>query len=441
MNRGRKLGLFLFGALLIVLFAGIAIAQGVSNPSVPSGDIALVEDVPDGAGDISMEDYDRAILQTVARSGLQEAPKEGDAQFDQIHEAAINDLLDQAWLTGEASELGITATDREVAAELETVKDQQFKTEAEFNKYLKEANFTLEEVTSRVRLQLLSQKIQDKITKSVSSVPDSDIENYYEGAKDQFTTPEARDILVIVNKDKAKIDEAKAALEENSDKKAFAAAAKKYSTDPTASAGGVRAGVTEGVIADPAGSEIFDAPDDGTIIGPIENDDGYYLFKVTKVTPEETQPLDTVRQQVSQQLVQQAQQSKMTSFVKSYNAKWTSRTFCAEDYTTSRCSNFKGDGRVEGADPACYKAGAGDPAKPLVCPASVFQLKPALPGSSTVLAPNGIQLPQHPITSGDSSAAPAAGAGAAGTLGGTDATAAAAAQAQAAAAAQAAGGQ
>ena len=126
MNRGRKLGLFLFGALLIVLFAGIAIAQGVSNPSVPSGDIALVEDVPDGAGDISMEDYDRAILQTVARSGLQEAPKEGDAQFDQIHEAAINDLLDQAWLTGEASELGITATDREVAAELETVKDQQF---------------------------------------------------------------------------------------------------------------------------------------------------------------------------------------------------------------------------------------------------------------------------------------------------------------------------
>ena len=77
-----------------------------------------------------------------------------------------------------APELGIPATHPELPAELERVKDQQFKTEAEFNKYLKEANFTLEEVTSRVRLQLLSQKIQDKITKSVSSVPDSDIENY-----------------------------------------------------------------------------------------------------------------------------------------------------------------------------------------------------------------------------------------------------------------------
>lgn len=97
-----------------------------------------------------------------------------------------------SWLTGEASELGITATDREVAAELETVKDQQFKTEAEFNKYLKEANFTLEGSHLQDQLQLLDQKIQDKITKSVSSVPDSDIENYYEGAKDQFTTPGPR---------------------------------------------------------------------------------------------------------------------------------------------------------------------------------------------------------------------------------------------------------
>ena len=92
----------------------------------------------------------------------------------------------------------------EVAAELETVKDQQFKTEAEFNKYLKEANFTLEEVTSRVRLQLLSQKIQDKITKSVSSVPDSDIENYYEGAEDEVTTAEDRDGVGRGNKKKGK---------------------------------------------------------------------------------------------------------------------------------------------------------------------------------------------------------------------------------------------
>ena len=35
-------------ALLVVLFVGVAIAQGIGNPSVPSGDVAVVEDAPDG---------------------------------------------------------------------------------------------------------------------------------------------------------------------------------------------------------------------------------------------------------------------------------------------------------------------------------------------------------------------------------------------------------
>ena len=41
-------------------------------------------------------------------SPFNQAPEPGNAQFEQIKEAAINDLLDQAWLTGEAAELGVT---------------------------------------------------------------------------------------------------------------------------------------------------------------------------------------------------------------------------------------------------------------------------------------------------------------------------------------------
>ncbi len=74
MSVPRRSGLIVFGALLIVLFAGIAIAQGIGNPSVPSGDIAIVEDVPGDLGDISQERYDRSFLQTWKRAGLQQAP-------------------------------------------------------------------------------------------------------------------------------------------------------------------------------------------------------------------------------------------------------------------------------------------------------------------------------------------------------------------------------
>jgi hypothetical protein len=50
MSSTRKIGLIGFGALLVLLFAGFAITGGIGNPSVPEGDAALVEEVPDEIG-------------------------------------------------------------------------------------------------------------------------------------------------------------------------------------------------------------------------------------------------------------------------------------------------------------------------------------------------------------------------------------------------------
>ena len=209
MSRPRRFGLIVFGAILVALFAVIAIANGgVGKPSVPSGDIIYVQEVPDGLGNISQDDYNRSFEQTWKRGGLKSAPKEGDAQYDQVKEAAINDLLDQAWLTGEAEELGVSATDREVASELETIKKDQFPTPKAFSDFLKTSGFTAQEVEFRVKLQVLSRKIQDQITKSVTDVPDSEIEDFYDSSKESFTTPETRDIRLIVTDKKADADKA-----------------------------------------------------------------------------------------------------------------------------------------------------------------------------------------------------------------------------------------
>ena len=227
MSGARKFGLILFGAILVVLFAGIAIAQGVSKPGVESGDIITVQDVPDGKGSITEEDYNRSFEQTWKRGGLQAAPKEGDAQYDQVKEAAINDLLDQAWLAGEANELGVTATDREIDNELATIKKDQFPTPKAFNDFLKSSGFTMAEVRDRVELQVLSRKIQDQITKSVTDVPDSEIENFYESSKESFTTPETRDIRLIVTDKKADAEQAISELGDDPTDEEFAKVAKK----------------------------------------------------------------------------------------------------------------------------------------------------------------------------------------------------------------------
>ena len=208
MSGARKFGLIVFGAILVALFAGIALAQGIGNPTIPSGDIIKVEEVPDDLGNISEEDYERSFTQTWKRGGLQSAPKEGDAQYEQVREAAINDLLDQAWLTGEAAEMDVSATDRELDNELATIKQDQFPTPEAFNDFLKESGFNMEEVRDRVRLQVLSRKIQDKMTTSVTDVPDSEIEKFYESSQASFTTPETRDIELIVTNNQAAADKA-----------------------------------------------------------------------------------------------------------------------------------------------------------------------------------------------------------------------------------------
>ena len=140
-------------------------AQGLGEPSVPSGDIALVTSVPSEIGHISEADYKKSLLQQQAQAGAKKAPKAGSKKAEELHKAAIGELLNSAWIFGEAEELGIKVTPKEVETELAKVKKESFKTEKAFQEFLKEDHFTEEEVNERIELQILSTKIQEKITK------------------------------------------------------------------------------------------------------------------------------------------------------------------------------------------------------------------------------------------------------------------------------------
>jgi foldase protein PrsA len=459
MSGARKFGLVLFGAILAVVFAGIAIANGgVTQPSVPSGDVALVQEVPNGLGDISQKDYDATFFQTWKRGGLQKAPKPGDAQYQQVREAALNDLLDQAWLSGEAKELGVDATDREVQNEFKTIRKDQFEDDAAYKKFLKDSGFTDEQVLDRVRLQVLSRKIEESITEGVTSVSDDDAKDYYEENKATFVTPQSRDVKLVVVDNKKDADTVAAAIEKDDSEESFAKLAKKFSTHASKSQDGDTV-ATEGAFPDPAGSDIMSA-EVGAVEGPVKAGEDFYFFRIVKDTPEETKSFDDVKDQIKQQLLPTAQQEAMSKFVADYNAKWTARTFCADDYKTARCHNYEPSGRLtqvdpstgaatDVADPACYTEDApdkvADSKAPIACPSLVPGRKVPAPGSALDLGVDPSQVigtlpPQRPVPAGDSedaaAAAGAAGAaglgGAAGAAGGDAAAQAAAAQAAAA---------
>jgi hypothetical protein len=241
---------------------------------------------------------------------------------------------------------------------------------------------------------MLSEQIQNQVTEEAPVPSKTEIEDYYEAAKSsQYTTPESRDIRVIKNKDKAKVEEAKAALEKDKTEKNWEKVAKKYSTDTTKRTGGLQSAVTEGTIGEPLDAEVF-AADQGELVGPLQEGKSYTVFEVMKITPEKVQSFDEAKTQISEQLAEQAKQQNFAAFVRNYGSKWKSRTFCAADFTLERCANFKSDGRPPEANEACFEADPKTPAE--ACPAPIPQVKPAQPGTVSPLNPEGQKLAQRP---------------------------------------------
>jgi parvulin-like peptidyl-prolyl isomerase len=393
----RRLGLLVFGAAFVVLFAWVAIADGVGDPSIPSGDVVLVENTPGDLGEVTEADVEHAIAITSAGAGEKTIPKPGDPKYDETKESAINFILEGIWIQGLAAEWGFEATDAEIAKKLKEVRKESFKSEAEFQNFLKESHYTPADINDRLKIQILSEKLQEQLKEEAPTPSQSEVETYYEAAKGtQFTQKPSRDIRLIVDKDRKKAEEAKEALVKDNSAKNWATVAKKFSEDPTTKeSGGLKKGLQEGVAEEPLDAAIFNTPE-GQVEGPINAQGAYNVFEVVNSTPESVQELKAVESQIQSTLAQRNEQEYFADFIAGFQTEWTQRTFCASEFTTERCANFKGSGHVSTAPAGCYEANPKG-GLPEACPAPVSQLVPAMPGTVTPLEPKGKALAQRPI--------------------------------------------
>jgi parvulin-like peptidyl-prolyl isomerase len=398
----QRLWLVVFGAVLVAIFVIFAVAQGIGAQSVPSGDAAIVKSVPSDEGTISQAEVKRATAQQIAAASSEskaKAPKPGSKKYEELKDKALGELLDQIWIKGEAAELGISATPKQIETELKTIKKTNFPTEKAYEEFLKKSHFTQEDVDARVELQILSTEIQEQIKAQTKPPTADEIQAYYEAEKaTQFTTPASRDVRVIVNKDKSKVEAAQKALEADQSPANWKKVAAKYSSDPTTKTnGGLQKAITEEFVKGDLKKAIFGSAT-GELVGPVDFDKNFLVVEPVKLNPAKAKTLAEVRSQISQTLTQKVQEESFSEFVSEYQSKWTSRTYCASGYTVERCSNFKGSGHPSSASPTCYEANPKTP--PKECPAPVTMATPAIPGSVTSTEPKGERLVQRPQPEG-----------------------------------------
>lgn len=371
----------ILGLFLVAFFVVVAIAQGIGSPSIPSDDVAVVQDAPDGH--ITMDQFQAALKQTALRQQVTKVPAPSDPQYAAIRDAAMSDLLSARWVAGEAEERGITVSDTEVTSQLDQIK-KQYGGAKGFQQLLKQSGFTADEAQQRIQIQLLSNEIQKQVVGSSPPPVSQDlIQQFYDANKSQFAQPETRDVREIVNKDKAQADQALAALQQDDSASSWKKVAAKYSTDKaTKSNGGLRQAVAQGQSEPALDDQIFSASE-GQLIGPFKGQAGYYVIEVDKVRPASVKPLEKVQSQIKQSLAQGLQQQALTNSQTSITDKWVSRTFCASGYVMQLCDNYTAPPSTTPGAPPVTSSGAVQPGQTAV-----------FPGQAPAALPQGPQYPQ-----------------------------------------------
>jgi foldase protein PrsA len=271
-------------------------------------------------------------------------PKVTDAQlktqckqeYEALRDQVLQLLISFEWIEGEAEEQNIKVSDSEVKKSFEKQKKEAFPKAADFDKFLKDSGQTEEDILKRVRLDTLSNKIREKVTKGEDKVTDAQVEEFYNKNKQRFAQPERRDLRIVLTKGKAKAAQAKKAIDGG---QSFKSVAKKYSIDQASKAqGGKLPAVAKGQQEKALDKAIFKAKK-GQVTGPVKTQFGYYVFEVNKITPASQQSLAEAKPTIKQTLASQNQQKALDKFVKSFRKRWKEKTDCRDGYRTQDGKN------------------------------------------------------------------------------------------------------
>jgi len=261
-----------------------------------------------------------------------------EQQYKQLQQQVLGFLISSDWVIGEAGHLGVKLSDAEVHKQFVKIKNQQFPRAAEFEKFLRTTGQSTSDLLLRVKLNLLSSKIQEKIAKKKHAVTKAEVEKYYNENKQRFGTPEKRNVEIILAKTEA---DAKKAKQEVESGKSFSSVAKRVSIDPTSKAnGGLLTEVVKGQQEKALDAAIFSAKAN-VLSGPLKTAFGYYIYRVKSSTPGNQQSLAQAEAAIKSQLTATQSQTELSKFVKEFRKKWKGKTDCRSGFVIKDCKQFK----------------------------------------------------------------------------------------------------
>jgi peptidyl-prolyl cis-trans isomerase C len=261
---------------------------------------------------------------------------EGDQgkEFEQmLRRDVLNQMIDQKLILQEAEKRGLLPTDKEVAGEIEQLK-KQLGSEGEFKKFLAANGVNEPKLNDLVKQQLALNKLQEQIASGVSRPSGEEIKNYYEQNKDQFSTPEQRQVRHILigvgdysnGKNRTEMEAKVLALQVAEKLRSgadFAELAKQYSDDPgSKDNGGEYPPFSRGSgFVKEFEDAAFNLKEGEFTAEPVKTAFGYHIIRLDKVIPAKVQSLAEVKDDIAERIRQEAVSKKMDDFMQELRDK------------------------------------------------------------------------------------------------------------------------
>lgn len=260
-------------------------------------------------------------------------------QYKALKVQVLGYLISSEWILGQAEEMKVSVSEKEVQKSLIEEKNQAFHSKSEFTKYLANSHETVSDLLLRFKLKAIGPKVEEKVTKKAKKAPSkAEISKYYDEHKSTYGTPERRDLNIILTKTEAEAKSAKGEIEGG---KSFAAVAKAVSIESVSkSKGGVLDEVEKGQQEKALSEAVFSAKEN-VLSGPVKTPFGYYIFEVTKTLKAEQKPLSAVEAEIKQTISAKREQTAIQKFGKAYKKKWQARTECRSGYSVEYCKGYK----------------------------------------------------------------------------------------------------
>ena len=242
---------------------------------------------------------------------------------DADRKKALDLLVTDALIRSESARLGLHASDAEVDAYINQIKQQNQLDEDSLNLALKQQGLTLEGYRAQIKKEILKNQLVSRQIRQRVNIPPEEVQRYYEEHQDEFAQPAAikvRHIFIAVSagaseqdEERAleKVKEAQKRLEDGED---FEDVAKDLSEGPEASEGGLLGLMRKGQMQSDLEDAAFSLKT-GEVSEPVRSPAGIHILKVDERETESMVPIEDVQEQIKERLYAEAIESRFQQWI------------------------------------------------------------------------------------------------------------------------------